>query len=152
MSWWEKIHVANFLQNLPCKKNAVNFLTKAVFPYGNFLLDLWQGQRQKPSETNHVFSCLIWCLVGPTTKTKSKRCSTSLTRIRTGENHCFFTIISIRIIPAMSIISMIIFPILIITRFISSVELGKVMADLGERLSEEEVSSSNIRCHRFKKY
>ena len=28
----------------------------------------------------------------------------------------------------------------VIMRFISSVELGKVMADLGERLSEEEVS------------
>ena len=30
-------------------------------------------------------------------------------------------------------------PIILIIRFISSVELGKVMADLGERLSEEEV-------------
>ena len=28
---------------------------------------------------------------------------------------------------------------ILIIRFISSVELGKVMADLGERLSEEEV-------------
>ena len=67
------------------------------------------------------------CLVGPTTKTKSKRCSTSLTRIRTGENHCFVTIIISMIIPAMSIIPI---PILIITRFISPVELGKVFSTI----------------------
>ena len=43
------------------------------------------------------------------------------------------TLINI-IIPTILIIILI-----LIIRFISSVELGKVMADLGERLSEEEV-------------
>ena len=34
MSWWEQIHVANFLHNLP-----YTFLTMAIFPFGNFLRD-----------------------------------------------------------------------------------------------------------------
>ena len=44
----------------------------------------------------------------------------------------------IMVTPITIIIPTILILILII-RFISSVELGKVMADLGERLSEEEV-------------
>ena len=42
----------------------------------------------------------------------------------------------IMVIPITIIIATIL---ILIIRFISSVELGKVMADLGERLSEEEV-------------
>ena len=36
MSWWEKIYVVNSLQKLPFRKNAIHFLTMAIFPYGNF--------------------------------------------------------------------------------------------------------------------
>ena len=37
---WEKIHMAIFLHKLPYRKNAMHFLTMAIFPYGNFPIHL----------------------------------------------------------------------------------------------------------------
>ena len=39
MSWWEEIHVANFLQKLPYRKSAIHFLTMAILRCGNILWD-----------------------------------------------------------------------------------------------------------------
>ena len=39
MSWWEQIHVANFLQKLPKRKNAM-YTFNTIFPYGALVLVL----------------------------------------------------------------------------------------------------------------